>query len=44
MVKGMGALVALKNISLNSMPPTGLYADCSDEEYRSLLWFVAHSM
>jgi len=44
MAKGMDALVASVKNGLSAMPPTGLCADCSDEEYRSLIWFMAHSL
>lgn len=41
MAKDMSALVdAVKN-GLGGMPPTGLCADCTDEEYAELIEFMA---
>ncbi|MAT94236.1 MAG: cytochrome C [Halioglobus sp.] len=41
MAKGMDALVASVKNGLNGMPPTGLCADCTDEEYKALIEFMA---
>lgn len=41
MEKGMDALVASVKNGLNAMPPTGLCADCSDEEYQELITYMA---
>lgn len=41
MGKGMPALVQAVKDGLNGMPPTGLCADCSDEEYQNLIVFMA---
>jgi cytochrome c5 len=41
MAKGMDALVASVRNGLNAMPPTGLCADCSDEEYQELITYMA---
>ena len=41
MAKGMEALVASVKNGLNAMPPTGLCADCSDEEYAALITYMA---
>ncbi len=41
MAKGMDALVASVKNGLNAMPPTGLCADCSDEEYQELITYMA---
>ncbi|MEY2908553.1 MAG: hypothetical protein RLZZ602_1076 [Pseudomonadota bacterium] len=43
MAKGMDALVASVKNGLNAMPPTGLCADCSDEEYKELITYMATS-
>ncbi len=39
--KGMDALVASVKNGLNAMPPTGLCADCTDEEYSELITYMA---
>ena len=39
--KGMDALVASVKNGLNAMPPTGLCADCSDEEYQELITYMS---
>ncbi len=41
MAKGMEAMVASVKNGLNGMPPTGLCADCTDEEYAALIKFMA---
>ena len=41
MSKGMDALVASVENGLNAMPPTGLCADCTDEEYQELITYMA---
>ena len=39
--KGMDALVASVKNGLNAMPPTGLCADCTDEEYQELIKYMS---
>lgn len=41
MTKGMPALVASVKNGLKAMPPTGLCATCTDEEYTALIEFMA---
>lgn len=41
MAKGMPALVDSVKKGLNGMPPTGLCADCTDEEYTALIEYMA---
>lgn len=41
MAKGMEVLVASVKNGLNAMPPTGLCADCTDEEYAALITYMA---
>lgn len=41
MAKGMDVLLKSVKNGLNAMPPTGLCADCSDEEYKALITFMA---
>lgn len=41
LAKGMDALVASVKNGLNAMPPTGLCADCSDEEYAELITYMS---
>ncbi len=41
MAKGMDAMVASVKKGLNGMPPTGLCADCTDEEYMALIEYMA---
>ncbi len=41
MEKGMEALVASVKNGLGAMPPTGLCADCTDEEYKELITYMA---
>ena len=39
--KGMDALVASVNTGLNAMPPKGMCFDCSNEDYKALIEFMA---
>ncbi|MCR9105402.1 MAG: c-type cytochrome [Gammaproteobacteria bacterium] len=41
MAQGMDAMVASVKKGLNGMPPTGLCADCTDEEYKALIEYMA---
>ena len=41
MEKSMDVLIASIRNGLNGMPPTGLCADCTDEEYQALIEFMA---
>jgi cytochrome c5 len=41
MAKGMDVLVAEVKNGYNAMPPTGLCADCTDEEYKEMIVFMA---
>jgi cytochrome c5 len=41
MAKGMDVMVASVKAGMNAMPPTGLCADCTDEEYAELIKFMA---
>lgn len=41
MAKGMDALVASVKNGLNAMPPMGMCFDCSDDEYRELIQYMA---
>ncbi|RLQ22107.1 cytochrome c5 family protein [Seongchinamella sediminis] len=41
MAKGMDALVASVNTGLNAMPPKGMCFDCSDEDYKALIEYMA---
>ena len=41
MAKGIPTLVQSVKDGLNGMPPTGLCADCTDEEYQALIVFMA---
>lgn len=41
LAKGMDALVASINDGLNAMPPKGLCFDCSDEQYKALVDYMA---
>ncbi|MDG1065308.1 MAG: c-type cytochrome [Luminiphilus sp.] len=41
LAKGMDALLESVKKGLNAMPPTGLCSDCSDEEYRELISYMA---
>lgn len=38
--KGMDALVASVKNGLNAMPPTGMCADCSTEDYKALIHYM----
>jgi len=39
--KGMDALVASVNSGLNAMPPKGMCFDCTDEDYKALIEYMA---
>ena len=39
--KGMEALIAAVRNGMGAMPPTGLCASCTDEEYQALIEFMA---
>jgi cytochrome c5 len=39
--KGMDALLASVKNGLGAMPPTGLCADCTDEEYKELITYMS---
>lgn len=41
MAKGMEVLVASVNNGLNAMPPKGMCFDCSDEDYKALIEYMA---
>ncbi len=41
MDKGMDALVASVNNGLNAMPPKGMCMDCSDDDYKALIEYMA---
>jgi cytochrome c5 len=41
MAKGMDAMVASVKNGLNAMPATGLCGDCTDEEYKALIEYMA---
>ena len=41
LAKGTEVLVASVKTGLNGMPPTGLCADCTDEEYAALIEYMA---
>lgn len=41
MEKGMETLLQSVNNGLNAMPPKGMCFDCSDDEYRALIEFMA---
>lgn len=41
LVKGMDALVASVGTGLNAMPPKGMCFDCSDEDYKALIEYMA---
>lgn len=41
MAKGMPTLLDSVKKGLNGMPPTGLCADCTDEEYTALIEYMA---
>ncbi|MFT6050979.1 MAG: cytochrome c5 [Halioglobus sp.] len=39
--KGMDVLVASVNAGLNAMPPKGMCFDCTDDDYKALINFMA---
>lgn len=39
--KGMDVLVQSVNNGLNAMPPKGMCFDCSDDDYRALITYMA---
>ena len=41
MAKGMDALVQAVNTGLNAMPPKGMCFDCSDDDYKALIEYMA---
>ncbi|PLW70850.1 c-type cytochrome [Pseudohalioglobus lutimaris] len=41
MAKGMDVLVASVNNGLNAMPPKGMCFDCSDEDYKAMIEYMA---
>jgi cytochrome c5 len=41
MAKGMDVLVQSVNSGMNAMPPKGMCFDCSDEEYKALIEYMA---
>lgn len=41
LAKGMDALVESVKKGMGAMPPTGLCADCTDEQYRALIEYMA---
>lgn len=41
MAKGMDALVLSVNKGLNAMPPKGMCFDCSDDDYKALIEYMA---
>ena len=41
LAKGMDALVESVNKGLNAMPPKGMCFDCSDEEYKAMIEYMA---
>ena len=41
MEKGMDVLVQSVNQGMNAMPPKGMCFDCSDEEYKALIEYMA---
>ena len=41
LAKGMDTMIANINNGLNAMPPKGLCFDCTDEQYQSLIEFMA---
>lgn len=41
LAKGMDTLVASVRNGMGAMPPTGLCASCSDEDYKALIEFMA---
>jgi cytochrome c5 len=41
MAKGMDALVQSVNNGLNAMPPKGMCFDCTDEDYKAMIEYMA---
>ena len=41
LAKGTDALVASVNAGLNAMPPKGMCFDCTDDDYKALIDFMA---
>ena len=41
LAKGMDAMLESVKKGLNAMPATGLCADCSDDEYKALIQYMA---
>jgi cytochrome c5 len=41
LAKGMDELVKAVNGGLNAMPPKGMCFDCSDEDYKALIEYMA---
>jgi cytochrome c5 len=41
MAKGMDALLQSVNNGLNAMPPKGMCFDCTEEEYKALILYMA---
>lgn len=41
MAKGMDALVQSVNNGLNAMPPKGMCFDCTNDEYKALIEYMA---
>lgn len=41
MAKGMDVLVKSVNTGLNAMPPKGMCMDCTDEDYKALIEYMA---
>lgn len=41
MAKGMDALVQSVNTGLNAMPPKGMCNDCTDDDYKALIEYMA---
>ena len=41
LAKGMEALVASVSTGMNAMPPKGMCFDCSDDDYKALIEYMA---
>ena len=41
MAKGMDTLLASVNNGLNAMPPKGMCFDCTDDDYKALIEYMA---
>jgi cytochrome c5 len=41
MAKGMDVLVQSVNNGLNAMPPKGMCFDCTDDDYKALIEYMA---